>query len=62
MLQVGIVVVLLTTQVVLSVLFGIFFLKEKENKVKNYPPGVGFPCRGVNQIIVIKSVPYGQLM
>ncbi|MEK7140971.1 MAG: EamA family transporter [Patescibacteria group bacterium] len=36
----GIVVVLLTTQVVLSVLFGIFFLKEKENKVRKLSAGV----------------------
>lgn len=30
----GVVVVLLTAQVVLSVIFGIFFLKEKENKAR----------------------------
>lgn len=35
----GIVVILLTAQVVLSVLFGIFFLKEKENKTRKLLAG-----------------------
>lgn len=36
----GVVVVLLTSQVVLSVIFGIFFLKENDNKVRKILAGV----------------------
>lgn len=36
----GIVVVLLTSQVILSVLFGLLFLKEKENTTKKVAAGI----------------------
>lgn len=36
----GIVVVLLTSQVILSVLFGVLFLKEKDNTTKKFAAGI----------------------
>lgn len=47
----GVVVVLLTSQVVLSVIFGIYFLKEKENKARKLLAGALAVVAG----ILIKS-------